>query len=143
MNKSIPSSRLWFTAALAAVFFATAALGFGQAPAPTPTTRVLASLSVKADIPRDQVMKVLPDEVRDTVKLYLAGKIDQWYSRSDGKGVVFIMNCQTVEEAKALIEELPLAKANFAELTYVPLGPLSPLRVLVGSPPPASVRSGP
>jgi hypothetical protein len=36
--------------------------------------------------------KVLPEEVRDTVQLYLQGKIDQWYVQKDQSGVVFMIN---------------------------------------------------
>ena len=42
----------------------------------------------------------MPHEVHDTVNAYLAGKIDQWYFRTDGKGVVFIVNASTPKEAK-------------------------------------------
>src|SRR4029077_17410590 len=31
---------------------------------------------------------ILPNEVRDTVDLYLNGKIDQWYSQQERRGVV-------------------------------------------------------
>ena len=34
---------------------------------------------------------IMPHEVHDTVNAYLAGKIDQWYFHTDGKGVVFIV----------------------------------------------------
>jgi hypothetical protein len=77
---------------------------------------------------------VMPEEVRETVKLYLDGKIQQWYARSDGRGVVFIMNCGTVDEARALMESLPLAKAKLVNLDYTPMGPLTPLRLLVSEP---------
>ncbi|MBI3490577.1 MAG: hypothetical protein HY047_02080 [Acidobacteria bacterium] len=79
-------------------------------------------------------MKVMPNEVRDTVKLYLDGKIQQWYARSDGRGVVFILNCATVAEAKALMDGLPLAKANLVTFDYIALGPLTPLRMLITEP---------
>ncbi len=105
-----------------------------QAPPPTPTTAVLTTLTIKPDIDRAQVLKVLPEEVRATVKLYLDGKIQQWYSRSDGKGVIFVMNCNSSAEAKALTDTLPLSKANLANFEYTPLGPLSPLRLLIASP---------
>src|SRR5579884_3365933 len=84
-----------------------------QPPAPAPTTAVLATLTVKADS-RAEVMKVLPEEVRDTVRLYLDGKIQQWYARGDGNGVVFILNATSVAEAKAIADRLPLAKAGLA-----------------------------
>ena len=34
-----------------------------------------------------KVLAILPDEVRDTVNLYLDGKIDQWHSLQDRPGV--------------------------------------------------------
>ena len=102
-----------------------------SAQAPTPTTAVLVSLTIKPDADRAQLMKVLPDEVRATVKLYLDGKIQQWYSRSDGQGVLFIMNSTTVAEAKGLMDDMPLSKANLDNLEFTALGPLSPLRLLI------------
>jgi hypothetical protein len=102
-----------------------------QPPAATPATQVLTALTVKADVDRAQIMKVMPDEVRATLKLYLDGKIQQWYSRSDGRGVIFILNCTTAAEAKAITDGLPLSKANLATFEYTPLSPLAPLRMLL------------
>jgi hypothetical protein len=109
-----------------------------QAPAATPTTAVLVNLTIKPDVDRSDVMKVLPDEVRETVKLYLDGRIQQWYSRSDGRGVMFILNASDVASAKAVMDGLPLSKANLANFEFTPLGPLSPLRVLLAPPPAGS-----
>src|SRR5215470_2396395 len=94
-----------------------------QPPAPTPTTAVLVNLTIKPDADRAQVLKVLPDEVRATVKLYLDGRIQQWYSRADGRGVVFIMNSADVATAKAFTDQLPLSKANLADFEFTALGP--------------------
>lgn len=105
-----------------------------QSPAAPPTTHVLAILTLKDGVARDQLMKVMPGEVRATVELYLDGRIQQWYSRGDGKGVVFVLDCKTVEEAKGLMDALPLSKAKFASFEYMPLGPLMPLRLLLGPP---------
>ncbi len=76
----------------------------------------------------------MQDEVRDNVNLYLDGKIQQWYSRGDAKGVVFLLDCKSVEEAKGILEKLPLIKNNFASFDYVTLGPLTPLRLLLTEP---------
>lgn len=100
-------------------------------PAAAPTTQVLATLTVNAGVDRTAIMKVMPDEVRDTVKLYLDGKIQQWYSRGDGRGVVFILNATSAADAKALMDTLPLVKANLVTFDYVPLAPLGPLRMLL------------
>ncbi len=42
-------------------------------------------------------MAIMPSEIRETVKLYLDGKIRQWYSRGDGKGVIFLIDAKTQE----------------------------------------------
>lgn len=107
---------------------------FGQAPAKPKVTHVFATLTVKEGIARDEFMKVMPTEVRETVKLYLDGRIQQWFARGDGKGVVFLLDCQTVDDAKAILEQLPLVKANYASFEYMPVGPLSPLRLLLTPP---------
>ena len=107
---------------------------FAQAPAPGPTTGVLTTLTIKPGAERPQLMKVMPDEVRDTVKLYLDGKIQQWWARGDGKGVVFVLNSATVADAKALTDTLPLSKAGLATFEYMALTPLTPLRMLLTDP---------
>ena len=116
---------------LSAALVCLATPAFAQPPAAAPTTQVLTALTVKSDVDRAQIMKVMPDEVRATVKMYLDGKIQQWYSRSDGRGVVFILNATSVADAKALTDQLPLSKANLATFEYTALSPLGPLRMLI------------
>ena len=108
---------------------------FAQTPEPPKVTQVMATLTIKDGVTRDQMMKVMPTEVRDTLRLYLDGKIQQWFARGDGKGVVFLLDCKTIAEAKNILEALPLIKGNLASFDYMPLGPLSPLRLLL---PPAT-----
>ena len=60
---------------------------------PVPTTKILAiSHFMGTPITAAHRARIMPHEVHDTVNAYLAGKIDQWYFRTDGKGVVFIVN---------------------------------------------------
>jgi hypothetical protein len=33
----------------------------------------------------------MPFEARDTLRLQLAGKIDQWFAKTDGSGAVFLI----------------------------------------------------
>jgi hypothetical protein len=70
-------------------------------------------------------------EIRATVPLYLDGKIQQWFTRGDGRGVIFILNCKDVAEARALIESLPLSKENLMDEQFIPVGPLLPLGILL------------
>ena len=97
------------------------------------TTGVLVVETVKQGITAQQVMAVIPSEIRATVKLYLDGKIREWYSRGDGKDVVFLVDAKTEDEARGIMETLPLAKAQLMDHEYVPVGPLMPLRALIGS----------
>ena len=106
-----------------------------QAPPPAPTVGVLAMLTVTADRPREDLQKVMPSEVRDTLKLYLEGKISQWFGRADGRGVVFVINAGSVADAKAITDTLPLSKAGLASFEFIALTPLTPLsRLLTETP---------
>jgi hypothetical protein len=73
----------------------------------------------------------MPAEIRATVQLYLEGRIVQWFSRSDGRGVVFILDSKSVDEAKALLDQLPLVKDHGASFDFVALSPLRPLQILM------------
>ena len=95
------------------------------------TTEVLVIQTAKQGVTPQQVMAVIPAEIRATVKLYLDGKIRQWYSRGDGKGVIFLVDAKTEDEARAIMETLPLAKEQLMDHEYIPVGPLMPLRALM------------
>jgi hypothetical protein len=96
------------------------------------TTEVLVIETVKQGVTFPQVFAVMPQEARATVKLYLDGKIREWYSRGDGKGVVFLVDATSLDDARAILEDLPLAKEQLVDSQYIPVGPLMPLRVLMG-----------
>jgi hypothetical protein len=100
-----------------------------QTTSPT-TTGVMVILTVKAGVTREQVMAVMPTEIRQTLQLYLNGKIREWYSRGDGRGVVFLLDTRVIAEAQATMEGLPLAKQNLMDHEYIAVGPLLPLRLL-------------
>ena len=97
------------------------------------TTAVLVIETSKPGVTPQQIMAVIPEEIRATVKLYLDGKIRQWYSRGDGKGVIFLVDAKTEGEARAVMETLPLAKKQLMDHEYIPVGPLMPLRALMGA----------
>ena len=106
-----------------------------QAQATSPaTTGVMVILTVKAGVTREQVMAVMPDEIRQTVQLYLNGKIREWYSRGDGRGAVFMLDARGVGEAQAIMEGLPLAKQHIVDQEYIAVGPLLPLSLLMANP---------
>jgi hypothetical protein len=99
---------------------------------PTPTTRILAIGTVNLGVDPGAVRSILPTEVRETVKLYLDGKIDQWYSQQGRSGVVFILNVTDPAAAHDMLEKLPLGQAHLMSFELIPLAPLNPLRQLPG-----------
>src|ERR1700687_872338 len=84
------------------------------------TTEVVVIQTPKQRVTAQQILAVIPAEIRATVKLYLDGKIRQWYSRGDGKGVIFLVDAKTEDEARGLMETLPLAKAQLMDHQYLP-----------------------
>jgi hypothetical protein len=125
MNVQMPYLLMAFATVLAP-------LAQGQSTPPQPKiTGVLVILSPKPGATVEQIMKIMPAEIRATVPLYLDGKIQQWFTRGDGRGVIFILNCKDTAEARALIESLPLSKENLVEEQFIPVGPLLPLGLLL------------
>lgn len=99
------------------------------------TTGIFALLTAKPGVARERVMAIMPAEIRATVQLYLEGKIREWHAREDGRGAVFLLNARNLAEASSMMESLPLAKENIVDHEYIPVGPLMPLRLLLGSAP--------
>ena len=95
-------------------------------------SEVMVIMTAKQGVIPQQIMSVMPDEIRATVKLYLDGKIRQWYSKGDGKGVIILIDATTVDEAHAIIDAMPLSKENLVDHEYIPVGPLMPLAALIG-----------
>ena len=125
----------FLTAVLPVASFAQSQSGAGSgvpSVAVPKTTAVLVIETPKKGVTSDEIMAVIPAEIRATVRLYLDGKIREWYSRGDGKGVIFVVEAKTEDEARALVETLRLAKEQLMDHQYIPVGPLMVLRALVG-----------
>ena len=128
----------YFGALVAVVAVFGPAASFAQSRPPSgldvPTTKLLAIGTFTAKGSPNQWKPLLPAEVRDTVRLYLAGKIDQWYLKQDQSGVVFMMNVTDPKEALELLGKFPFGQAGLMEFQIIPLGPIGPLRVLLTDP---------
>jgi hypothetical protein len=105
-----------------------------RVPSPK-TTEVMVILTAKQGVTPDQILNIMPAEIRATVKLYLDGKIRQWYSKGDGRGVVFFVDAETADEAQTVIDTMPLSKEHLMDHEYIPVGPLMQLTALVGDGP--------
>jgi hypothetical protein len=79
---------------------------FKPADLVVPTTRMLAIGRLTEAGKSAARFPIIPSEVRETIRLHLTGKIDQWFP-------------------------LPLGQAGMMAFELIPLGPLKPLAVLL------------
>ena len=127
--------KITFASRLAALIICLMGSGLGHtqsATPPTPTTRILAIGTLNQGVDPAAARAILPTEVRETVRLYLDGKIDQWYSLQGRPGVAFILNVTDLATAHEMLEKLPLGQAHLMNFELIPLAPLNPLRQLQG-----------
>ena len=61
--------------------------------------KVMAIGTLDAPLTPEQRQQIMSKEVPHTLKLYLDGKIEQFWFRA-GTGPIFLMNADSVEEAK-------------------------------------------
>ncbi|MFM0000593.1 MULTISPECIES: hypothetical protein [Paraburkholderia] len=93
--------------------------------------KVFAIGSLVQPLTPDQRQQIMPKEVPDTLKLYLDGKIEQFWFRENAAGVIFLMEVQSVEHAKAAVDALPLTASELMKFDLLPVGPLAPLGMLI------------
>lgn len=93
--------------------------------------KVMAIATIIKPVTPEQRQQIMPNEVPATLKLYLDGKIEQFWARQDAPGVIFLLNVASVDEAKTTVEALPLVTGGFAKYEFIPVGPLAPLGLLI------------
>jgi hypothetical protein len=93
--------------------------------------KVLAIASITKPLTPEQRQQIMPSEVPATLRLYLDGKIEQFWFRQDKPGVIFLMNVESIEDAKAAVEALPLTSGGYAQYELMHVGPLAPLGLLL------------
>ena len=98
---------------------------------PTATTKFLAVGTFSTMPTPEQNAAILPQQVPAVLRLYVDGKIDQFWYRQDGKGIVFIMTTADAAEAALLLDALPFGQAKLMNFSLVPIGPLTPLARLL------------
>jgi hypothetical protein len=78
--------------------------------------KVFAIGSAGQPLTQEQRQEIMPKEVPATLKLYLDGKIEQFWFRQDTPGVIFLMDAESVDQTKATVDALPLAAGGFFEI---------------------------
>ena len=92
--------------------------------------KVFAFYTLKGPLTPEQRQDIMPHEVPHTLQLYLEGRIEQFWFRENA-GPIFLLNVDSVDQAKALLTSLPLLAQNLATLELIPVGPLKPLGLLI------------
>ncbi|QOZ27018.1 hypothetical protein [Bradyrhizobium sp. CCBAU 51753] len=93
--------------------------------------KVIAIGNITKPVTPEQRQQIMSKEVPATLQLYLDGKIEQFFFRQDKPGVIFLMNAESVEQARATVEAMPLVTEGFAQYDVIPVGPLAPLGLLI------------
>ncbi len=99
--------------------------------AQTAITKYLAIGHFPKPLTPEQMQAFMPNEVPATLQLYLDGKMEQFWLRQDGNGVVFLMTTSNAEEAALLLKALPLGDAGLLVFDLIAVGPLTPLGALL------------
>jgi len=92
--------------------------------------KVMAIASFTPSFTPERLQPHMHSEVPATLKLYLEGKIEQFWFR-DKAGPIFLMNVESIEQAKAALATLPLVKEQLFTYELMPVGPLMPLGRLI------------
>ena len=92
--------------------------------------KVFAIASAQPSLTPDKLQQHMPNEVPATLKLYLDGKVEQFWFREKA-GPIFLMNVESVEQAKATLDALPLVADGLMTYELLPVGPLAPLGRLI------------
>jgi hypothetical protein len=72
----------------------------------------------------------LVPEVRYAWAAYKAGAIRDIYFRQDRPGVAIFLECASLDEAKTLLADFPLARAGLIDFEVIPLGSFTNWEVL-------------
>ena len=94
--------------------------------------QILAISKLKEGVTPDSLGAVGAEEVKHTVETYLDGRIRSFWFQVNRPGVVFILETKDEDEARQVMNELPLVVAGLMEVDLIPLQPLLPLGTLIG-----------
>lgn len=88
--------------------------------------KILAIAKVDPQTTLDKIKSHLEAEVKHAWKLYKDGIVREMYICQDRPlGVVFVLECGSVDEARKSLGELPFVQENFIDFDMIPLGPFS------------------
>ncbi len=82
----------------------------------------------------EKIHPLMRDEAAKAWELYMAGVLREIYFRQDHPGVVLILECADIQEAREHINTLPLVQQGLVDFDIIPLGPFAPFAELFAKP---------
>ena len=93
--------------------------------------KILAIAKVDPQTTLEKIKPLLEAEVKYAWKLYKEGSVREMYTCQDRPmGVVFILECSSIDEARKSLNELPFVHEKFIDFEIIPLGPFSYFEML-------------
>jgi hypothetical protein len=93
--------------------------------------KILAIAKVDPQTTSEKIQPHLEDEVKQAWKLYKEGTVREMYACQDRRlGVVFVLECDSVDEARKRLDALPFVREKFIDFEMIPLGPFSYFEML-------------
>ena len=87
--------------------------------------KILAIAKIDPRTTPAKLQPYLEEEVRVAWKLYKAGTVREMYDRPDRLGVVFVLECSSVDEARRSLEELPFVREQLIAFEYIRIEPFA------------------
>ena len=93
--------------------------------------KILAIDKVLPDATPDKVKENFMKEVNHTIKMYLADVVREMYFRQDRSGTILMLEAPSMEDARTLIDRMPMVQAGLIDFDLIPIGPFVPLALLL------------
>lgn len=88
--------------------------------------KILAIAKVDPQTTLEKIQPYLEAEVKYAWELYKEGIVREMYNCQDRRlGVVFVLECLSVDEARKVLDELPFVCEKFIDFEIIPLGSFS------------------
>ena len=93
--------------------------------------KILAIAKVDPQTTFEKIQPHLEGEVKHAWRLYKEGTVREMYTCQDRRmGVVFVLECSSVDEARTALDELPFVREKLIDFEVIPLGPFSYFQML-------------
>ena len=94
--------------------------------------QILAIGKLKEGVTPDKFGPHAADEIKHTLEAYLDGNIRNMWMQVNRPSMVFLLESKDEDEARRVMDELPVVVAGLFEVDLIPLQPLLPLGTLIG-----------